>query len=359
MPAPVSDPGQSAIVPKTTDLSGDILVVGPAWVGDMVMAQALFMRLKQRYPDAAIDVLAPGWSLPILARMPEVRQGIELPLGHGKLGLGIRWSLGCALRGRYAQAIVLPGSWKSALVPFAAGVPRRTGFRREFRYGVLNDLRPLDRQQLPTTVQQFLALGEDRTGSDVPAPAILRPRLRADAEAGRALVTRLGLDAERPAIALMPGAEYGPAKRWPEAQFATLARELVAQGHQVWVLGAAKEHDLAAAISADTPSVYNLAGKTALVDVVDLLARAAGCVTNDSGLMHVAAAVGTPLVAIYGSSSPKMTPPLAENVKIVYLSLSCSPCFERECPLGHLRCLRDIAPSRVLAELRELTSIRR
>lgn len=331
-------------------MSQDLLVVGPAWVGDMVMAQALFLRLRERHPQAAIDVVAPGWSLPILARMPEVREGIELPLGHGEFGFGVRRRLGQSLRERrYAQAIVLPGSWKSALVPFFAGIPRRTGFRRELRYGMLNDLRPLDRRLLPTTVQQFLALAEDQAPAQ--APAIPRPRLRADPERARELVSRLSLQPEPPAVALMPGAEYGPAKRWPTERFAGLADQLVDQGCQVWVFGSAKERDLGQAIARGRPGIHDLTGRTQLVDVVDLLGRATAAVSNDSGLMHVAAAVGTPLVAIYGSSSPKMTPPLAPDAKIVYRGLPCSPCFERECPLGHLHCLRGISVEDVSQQL--------
>ncbi|MDR3416336.1 MAG: lipopolysaccharide heptosyltransferase II [Nevskia sp.] len=331
-------------------MSDDILVVGPSWVGDMVMAQALFARLRQRSPQAAIDVLAPGWSLPILARMPEVRAGIELPAGHGQLGLGLRRRIGRALRGKaYAQAIVLPGSWKSALVPYFAGIPRRTGYRREFRYGVLNDLRPLDRQRLPTTVQQFLALAEE--GAVTEAPPLPRPRLRADPGRIPALQQQLGLDPRRPAVALMPGAEYGPAKRWPEQQYAELAGRLVEQDRQVWVLGSAKERELGAAIAGDRAGIHNLCGRTQLVDVIDLLAAAGAAVTNDSGLMHVAAAVGTRLVAIYGSSSPQMTPPLSPQARVLYLHLSCSPCFERTCPLGHLNCLRQITVEQVLDAL--------
>lgn len=329
-------------------MSGDILVVGPSWVGDMVMAQALFMRLRQRHPDAAIDVLAPGWSLPILARMPEVRAGIELPLGHGEFGWGKRRQAGRALRGkRYAQAIVLPNSWKSALVPFFAAIPRRTGYRRELRYGLLNDLRSLDKAVLPTTVQQYLALAEDAEPAQ--PPAIPQPRLRAEAQRIEALRRELGLEADRPAVALMPGAEYGPAKRWP--YYAELAGRLAAQGRQVWIFGSAKEKDLGQSIAQNRAHIHDLCGRTRLADVVDLLAGAQAAVSNDSGLMHVASAVGTPLVALYGSSSPKMTPPLSQSAKVLYLGLECSPCFERECPLGHFNCLRQIGVEQVLAAL--------
>jgi heptosyltransferase-2 len=302
----------------------DILVVGPSWVGDMVMAQALFMRLRQRHPEAAIDVLAPGWSLPILRRMPEVRAGIELPLGHGAFGFGLRRRIGRGLRtANYAQAIVLPGSWKSALVPYFAGIPLRTGYRREFRYGLLNDLRPLDKALLPTTVQQFLALGEARAPAQ--APAVPQPRMRADAARGAALKQQLGLDADRPAVALMPGAEYGPAKRWPPEYFADLAGRLAGQGRQIWVLGSAKEQELGAAIAQDRPHIHNLCGRTQLADVVDLLGAAEAAVSNDSGLMHVAAAVGTRLVALYGSSSPKMTPPLSAQAKCCISDWTAAP----------------------------------
>jgi heptosyltransferase-2 len=329
-------------------MSQDILVVGPAWVGDMVMAQALFMRLRQQHPEAAIDVLAPGWSLPILARMPEVRAGIELPLGHGEFGLAVRRRIGTELRARgYAWAIVLPNSWKSALVPWFARIPRRTGYRREMRQGLLNDLRILDKNLLPTTVQQFLALAE--AGGATQVPAVPQPRLRADPQRIGALKAQLGLDPERPAVALMPGAEYGPAKRWPPEYYAELAGRLTAAGRQVWVLGSAKEKELGAAIAQGRAGIHDLSGRTQLADVVDLLAAAEAAVSNDSGLMHVAAAVGTRLVAIYGSSSPKMTPPLSDQAQVLYLSLYCSPCFKRECPLGHLNCLKQILPEQVLA----------
>ncbi|MBL6749722.1 MAG: lipopolysaccharide heptosyltransferase II [Nevskia sp.] len=323
----------------------------------MVMAQALFMRLRERRPQAAIDVLAPGWSLPILQRMPEVRTGIELPLGHGEFGFSVRRRIGRALRGRrYAQAIVLPGSWKSALVPFFAGIPRRTGYRREFRYGLLNDLRKLDRSVLPTTVQQFLALAADAPPDAAP-PVVPQPRLRAEPARVPLLAAQLGLEPERPAVALMPGAEYGPAKRWPPEHFAELAGRLAQAGCQVWIFGSAKERALGAAIAGGRQHIHDLCGRTALVDVVDLLAACAAAVTNDSGLMHVAAAVGVPLVAIFGSSSPAHTPPLSPAAAVLYLGLPCSPCFARECPLGHLNCLRQIGPELVLARLEQAGAV--
>ena len=332
-----------------------VLVVGPSWVGDMVMAQSLFMRIRERRPGTPIDVLAPGWSLPLIARMPEVRKGIEMPLGHGTFGFGERRRLGHSLRAqRYAQAIVLPGSWKSALVPFFAGIPRRTGFRGEMRYGLLNDIRPLDKQALPTTVERFVALGSDPASGSDPVPA---PQLRADGVLGAALVAKLGLD-DRRAVGLMPGAEYGPAKQWPAEYFGELAGLLAQAGVQPWIFGSAKEAELGERIRAVSGGrAVNLCGKTQLADVVDLAARCQAVVTNDSGLMHVAAATGVAVVAVYGSSTPDFTPPLTDRKHVHYLRLSCSPCFQRTCPLTHYNCLRQIAPGTVRDSLRALANI--
>lgn len=333
-----------------------VLVVGPSWVGDMVMAQSLFMRLRERDPGLAIDVLAPGWSLPLIGRMPEVRAGIEMPLGHGAFGFFERRRIGHALRARrYGQAIVLPGSWKSALVPFFAGIPRRTGFRGEMRYGLLNDIRALDPAVLKTTVQRFVALAEDGPARE--APSIPAPRLRADPARGGALAGALGLD-DGPAVGLMPGAEYGPAKQWPAEYYGELAKLLAAAGVPAWVFGSAKEAELGERIRAVSGGVaVNLCGKTALADVVDLAARCQAVVSNDSGLMHVAAAAGVPVVALYGSSTPDFTPPLTERKHIHYLRLSCSPCFERTCPLFHYNCLRQITPAAVRDSLKALAGV--
>lgn len=333
-----------------------LLIVGPAWVGDMVMAQSLFIRLRQRYPQAPIDVLAPGWSLPIIERMPEVRSGLELPFAHGEFNFGGRRALGHGLRDRgYGQAIVLPNSWKSALVPFFAGIPRRTGYNRELRHGLLNDLRRLDKTLLKTTPQRFVALAED--GPLTAAPAVPQPRFRADAVRARELRERLGLG-DGPAVALMPGAEYGPAKQWPAAHYASLAASLGRRGIRSWIIGSKKEHGLGDGIArASKGAALNLCGRTSLVDVVDLAADARAVVCNDSGPMHIAAAAGARVVAIYGSSTPDHTPPMTEQSVIHYRRLACSPCFERQCPLKHLDCLTGIHPDAVLASLNALADL--
>ena len=328
------------------------LVVGPSWVGDMVMAQSLFRVLQSAAPDEPIDVLAPGWSVPIVARMPEVRQAIELPVGHGELRLGVRRAVARRLRpAGYGQALVLPRSAKAALVPWLARIPRRTGYRGEFRYGLINDVRAFDGERLDQTVKRFVNLGLD---AGAPLPEIPAPELRVDAAHQADALERLVPGQPGPVVGLLPGAEYGPAKCWPVEHFAATARTLVDEGVNVWLLGGPGDRDTATAIAAAAGvPVSNLCGETSLADAIDLLAACRAVVTNDSGLMHVAAAVGTHVIALYGSSSPAFTPPLTQRAHVHHLALECSPCFARECPLGHLNCLRELAPAHVLSSVRD------
>jgi len=339
-----------------------VLVVGPSWVGDMVMAQALYKLLRSEDPQVEIHVVAPPWSLPVLERMPEVARGLELAVGHGELGLGRRATLARQLRAeRYTRAIVLPRSAKAALVPWLARVPLRTGFRGELRYGLLNDMRTLD-ARLDQTVKRFVALGLARDAA-MPAelPAELRPRLRSDVHNLDRLRVTHGLTPGARIAALMPGAEYGPAKRWPAAHFGDLAAALAGADADVIVLGSAKERSIGDEVVARAANarVRNLCGVTSLADVVDLLAAADVAVSNDSGLLHVAAAAGAPVVAIYGSSSPKFTPPLTTAAAVVSLGIECSPCFARDCPLKHLKCLNDLGPTTVLRAVDTLRAARR
>ncbi len=315
----------------------------------MVMAQALFKFLKAERPARPLDVLAPAWSLPIVERMPEVRRGIAAETGHGEVGLLKRRRIARSLKDEaYEQAIVLPRSFKSALIPWLARIPRRTGYRGESRFGLINDVRTFDPRVLDQTVKRFLALGVAEGGS---LPTVPYPSLSIDADRQRRLLGELALGDGRPIVAMMPGAEYGPAKCWPLEHFATLARRLVGEGYDVWILGSEKDRTAGAAV-AGTAGVTDLCGRTSLADVIDLLACAEQAVSNDSGLMHIAAAVGIHVHAIYGSSSPHFTPPLTDRCDVHYLDLECSPCFERDCPLGHLRCLKDLAPELVLDSIR-------
>lgn len=317
-----------------------ILVIGPSWVGDMIMAQCLFSALKQRWPDAAIDVMAPAWAGPLVGRMPEVRARLDAPFARRKLGLAERWRAGRALAGRYDRAYVMPGSWKSALVPFFARIPVRVGHLREMRYGLLNTIVPLPEETKRRTAYAYFTLAEGGTF----AP----PRLRVDDANQAALLARFGLTG-RPYVTLMPGAEFGPAKRWPAARYAQLASELSTRGLAIVLLGSPNEAGATADIARLVDGATDLAGKTRLEDAIDLIGGADLAVCNDSGLMHVAAAVGTPLVAVYGSTSPANTPPLSPQAETVWLGLDCSPCHQRTCPLGHMNCLEMLDAGKVLA----------
>lgn len=327
------------------------LIVGPSWVGDMVMTQSLLMTLQERHTDSPLDVLCPGWSLPVVRRMKQVRKPIEMPFGHGDFRWQDRYRLGKRLRREdYSQAYVLPRSFKSALVPFHAKVPIRTGYLGELRYGLLNDIRKSDPAVLKTTAERFATLG--LPVDEKHPPKIRNPVLEVDYANQERLIAQLELDPFGKIVALLPGAEYGPAKCWPLEYFAALGRELLDRGAAVWILGSERDRPAGESIRAHAGSgVRNLCGETRLEDTVDLLGLASAAVSNDSGLMHVAAAVGIPLVAIYGSSTPDNTPPLSDQAQILYLALECSPCFKRQCPLGHLNCLKNIRPNQVLGAL--------
>lgn len=337
----------------------NILIIGPSWVGDMVMAQTLFTCLKQRHPDCQIDVLAPDWSRPILERMPEVRNALSFPLGHGVLELATRRKIGKSLAGQYDQAILLPNSLKSALVPFFAGIPKRTGWKGEMRYGLLNDVRNLDKQRLPLMIERFMALAYEPDAA-LPKP-YPQPRLVIGNASREAALAKFGLSLDRPVLALCPGAEFGEAKRWPAEHYAKVAELKIRAGWQVWLFGSKNDHPGCEEIRARLiPGLreesVNLAGETSLAEAIDLLSCAGAVVSNDSGLMHVAAALNRPLVAVYGSTSPQFTPPLADQVEIVRLGLECSPCFERTCRFGHYDCLRELKPRPVIEALQRLVA---
>lgn len=325
-----------------------ILIVAPSWIGDTIIAQPLFMRLKERDPACEIDALAQPWVAPVLRAMPQIGAVIESPLRHGRFDLGLRWQLARRLAaGRYDEAIVLPNSWKSALMPFLARIPRRTGFVGEARHGLLNRLHRLDTDKLPRQVDRYAQLAQ-APGEALHLP-LPQPQLARDPAREAATLAALGLaDAQAP-IVFCPGAEYGPAKRWPSAYYAELARALAARGHAIWLLGSAKDAPVADEIvAAAAGTALSLCGRTSLAQALDLIGAARLVVTNDSGLMHVAAALGRPLVALYGSSSPDYTPPLSAKAAIIWRKPDCSPCFERVCPLGHFRCMNELTPDSVL-----------
>ena len=317
-----------------------VLVVAPAWVGDMVMAHTLVPGLVRR--GAVVEFLAPPTTGDLARRMPGVSAVHDLNVGHGTLGLRERVDVAKRLKARgFDWAIVLPNSLKSAIVPFLARVPRRTGFIGEQRYGLLNDRRRLDPRNLPRLVDRFASLADVEPEN---------PRLQPDPARSEALCDRFGLRPGHTLITVCPGAEYGPSKRWPAERFAELSRRLAARGAVVCILGNARDAELGRSITRCAPAL-DLTGKTDLLDAVDILSAADAAVTNDSGLMHVAAALGVPVVGIYGSTTPAFTPPLSSRALAIGHDLPCRPCFRRECPLGHRACLANTSASRVMNAL--------
>ncbi len=329
-----------------------ILIIAPQWVGDAIMAESLFSNIQQH--DVKIDVLCQPFLAPLFTRMSSINRVHPVAFKRGSLSLQKRWKVGRSLRGRYDEAVVLPNSWKSALVPFFARIPIRSGWRGEYRYGLLTDCRRLNKKQYPLMVQRFVALAShedavvDMQLADI--KAVPYPVLKANAQQLQLLTKQYQLLLSTPIMIVAPGAAFGEAKRWPIHYFVELAMQQCAAGWQVWVLGGENDHALGEEIHRQIPQdrVRNFCGKTNLGQAIDLMSLAQIVVSNDSGLMHMAAALNVPLVALYGSSSPQFTPPLAKRVKILSLDLPCAPCFQRTCPLGHLDCMNKLMPKQVI-----------
>jgi heptosyltransferase-2 len=321
------------------------LVIAPQWIGDAVMTEPLLRRLRARGERLTVGALP--WVAPVYRAMPQVDAVIEFPFRHGGLQLRERRALGKQLQGRFDTAYVLPNSLKSALLPVLAAIPRRVGYLGEARVGLLTQRLKNPRDKPPMVAFYSALSGEPGVEGDRPTLAL------PDAQVAEVLRAQ-GL-ARGGYVVMAPGAEFGPAKRWPH--FGALAAQL---DRPVILLGSGKEADLCEAILAQAPHrCRNLAGKTSLMEAFALIAGAGSMVSNDSGLMHVAAAFAVPQVALFGSSSPLHTPPLSERAQVVWLKqdpdyqppLDCSPCFQRVCPLGHFRCLNDVLPERVRALL--------
>lgn len=342
-----------------------ILIIGPSWVGDMMMSHSLYQVLKQQYPACEIDVMAPNWCKPLLARMPEVRNAITMPIGHGAFALGERYRLGKSLRNQYDMAIVLPNSLKSAFIPFFAKIPRRRGWKGESRYIFLNDIRN-NKKDYPMMVQRYIALGFEKgavpKAADLPRPVpYLTINPEEQAETLKKFEKQTALAEHRPSIGFCPGAEFGPAKRWPHYHYAKLAEMLIQQGYAIRLFGSAKDSEVGEDIRQALPEdlrnyCVNLAGQTSLNEAVDLIADCAAVVSNDSGLMHIAAAVQRPLVALYGPTSPTYTPPLSDKAIIIRLIEGglIKVRKGKDSAEGYHQSLIDIQPEMVLEKLTEL-----
>lgn len=343
--------------------AGKALLIAPQWIGDAVMAQPLAARLAAS--GFRVTALALPSVAPLLRASPGIAEVIEARLAHGRLDLGARRALAAALRRQgFDRAYVLGNNVKSRLIPWLARIPRRIGYRGEAAGLLLTEAVAEPRHERRADGTASSAEPHAPRG-DLPAPrGDLRVHYAALAGPGpvpepelrlpeaRIRETLEALDLAPGFIALCPGAEYGPAKRWPH--FAGAARLAVAEGRRVVLLGAPRDADTAAAIAAEIPGVTDLCGRTSMDQAMALLAAAAGVISNDSGLMHVAAALGTPTVGLYGSTDPRHTPPAARRSTVLWLHLPCGPCFQRTCPLGHLDCLRTIAAESAWDALRAL-----
>ena len=332
------------------------LVVAPQWIGDAVMAEPMLAALAARGERLAVAALP--WVAPVLRAMPQVDEVITLPFAHGRLDWTGRRAQARLMKGHFDVAYVLPNSLKSALVPWLAGIPRRVGYQGEGRIGLLSE-------RLPNPVGKPPMVGfYGALVGGVAASA--RPHLQVDAQAVQAQLEMHRLAAQRYWV-FAPGAEYGAAKRWPTAHYAALARTLFERdGLPILLLGSQREADICEAIATEAPGACRvLAGQTSLDAAMALIGAARGVVSNDSGLMHVAAAFGLPQAAVFGSTSPQHTPPLNARARVLWLKtmrghavLDCQPCFERECRYGHLRCLTEIEPSAVLHALDDASNQR-
>jgi heptosyltransferase-2 len=334
-----------------------ILVISPNWIGDAVMAQPLLRLLRERYPQHVIDVLAPGWVAPVWRAMCEVDTVLEAPFRHRALQLRERWRFSRLLRQRgYAQAYVLPNTLKFALIPWLARIPYRVGYRGEMRYGLLNVMHRDDRNAPRPMVSFYAALAASPANA-APAPSTLpRPALSVAKDASDRTLSQLGLQPDRPLIIMAPGAEFGSAKRWPTSHFAQLADTILQTraDAQIVLLGSGKDKPVGEDIVMRAPAVHNLAGATSLDQAIALIAHADAVVTNDSGLLHIASALNRPVIAIYGPTDPAHAPPFSDVAKSLWLALDCAPCRQRECPLGHHRCMRDLSPDMVWQPLRQM-----
>lgn len=337
--------------------SKKILIISPAWIGDIVIAQSLLKYIKHGNSETIIDMLAPAWSHELYSVMPEINEIFTMPLDRSQFQLKKRWQLGKGLRNKkYQQAIILPNSWKSAIIPLAAGIPIRTGWLGEMRFGLLNDWRILNKKIYPMMVQRFLALGNTKTLAKKALDwQAFQPHLEINHKQKSKEFKSLFLIEKKPLLILCPGAAYGPAKCWPAEYFAEIANSKKFSAWQIILLGSKSDESMGTKILRLTKNAcINLIGKTSLLEALNVLSFATLVISNDSGLMHLTAALRRPLIALYGSSSPEFTPPLSVKAKIIYLKLSCSPCFKRQCPLVHFECLKKLTPQIVLNAIDDL-----
>ncbi len=335
----------------------NILIIAPNWIGDAVMTEPLISKLKEDHPDSSIDVVATPWVASVMRAIPAVNKVIAVDLKHGALQWAERKALALQLQqNHYSHAYVLPNSFKSALIPWMANIPNRIGYRGELRWGLINQaLQNPSRSNRPPMSSHYFAL------SNAQSTSVPQPKLSLSSEALLSIKQKLqSLKEHAKLFVICPGAEYGPAKQWPTEHYAELAKKLAQEDphHLVLILGSKKESPLGeqiSTLSTHPHQVINWCGETTLDEAIACISVATAVISNDSGLMHIAAAFSRPQIAIFGSSDPRHTPPLSNLAKVHWLHLECSPCFKRTCPLGHLKCLVDIRPSEVLNSIHQST----
>ncbi len=309
-----------------------ILIVAPAWIGDLIMSAA-FIKALQNKQACSIDILVNSNLVHIANLIPGIRKVIPSETQHGKLSLSYRIKLGLNLRSEnYDECYILTNSYKSALIPFIAKIQKRISYLGEFRYGLINIIKkPVDRKL--GMVNRYLNLIDQKHTSKISPVLNINPKKEF-------IFERFKLNDKY--LVFCPDAEYGSAKRWPTEKWLDLAIEL-SKHHHIVIVGLDKkignEFD-----NIKSNEITNLIGRTNLIEVIEIIACSEGVVSNDSGLMHVSASLERKTIALYGSSSPTYTPPLISKKKrdIIYKDLDCSPCFKRVCPLGHKKCLNDI-----------------
>ena len=332
-----------------------ILIIAPSWLGDAVMTHSLIRKLAQTHLKASIDVFSADALKVIFKQMPEIDRVIENPFSHGEFNIRARLRIAREIKScEYDVAYILPNSLKSALIPFFAKIPNRVGYTGESRYGLINRRHVVDKNKYPLLASQYLQLAKIHPLDNLTLDEY--PALTVDQSESMQTLKKFNVDPFLSYICLCPGAEYGPAKRWPQRHFTKLIHRLSEKQFATITLGGTKDITSGEAIHENSQQkMQDLTGKTTLNEAIHLIARAKCVVTNDSGLMHVAAALDKPLIALFGSSSPKYTPPLSDKAKILTKSLPCSPCFKRICPLGHTNCLEDITANEVFMNISILT----
>ena len=319
------------------------LIIAPSWIGDLMISQSLLKYLKKEYPDCQIDMVVKPELITLAKMMPELKNIYSLDIRHKELGLMKRYTLAKKIKKNlYSASIILPNSFKSAIIPWLANIPLRIGYNRELRSLLLNKKYSLIKHK-DSMVNRYLKLAEGSYSDNI------RPLLLINSDSSESISRKYLINNSKKNIVLCPEAEYGPAKRWPANKWMQLANFYKEKNYNVYFLGKNRSLETKYQSVLKKDSIISLLGKTSLEEAAYILSIVDLVITNDSGLMHITASVNTNLISIFGSSSPFYTPPLMKDQfgEVIYKALTCSPCFKRECPLQHLNCLNNISSEEI------------